>query len=527
MGRVEIEHLMEQKPQLRDKLFARGFLFTNETVDSEAYPFYGLWEKVNICGATLLVSHQQSLYIHRNSEYTMILVGHAYNPFTMESSENTIIKELCSLFGEQREKFMERFNQLTGVFALMVMHKEIVEIYGDCAGMQAIYYGYVSGKLYISSHMQLIGDLCDLRPTDYVLDLIQYRFFKFYGAYLPANISKYNEIKRVTPNTKVCCRENEAKIERFYPTAAITIVDGDDEYSRRISEICDILHKNMTLIAQKWRKPAISMTGGMDSKATVAASNGLNSSFLYFSYDSMRGERVDADAAHKIAEALNVEHRIDVILDNDSLFCDLGSVKAILEHNNGYIGKNNPNDIRKRIYYAQEKRFDIEVKSWVSEIGRANYYKKFGRKKMPYRLSPRQMSCLYKLFINKRSLLKRTDNIFHSYIQETSSYEIFNFDASDMFLWEVRYGSWGGHVITDEHRFSFDITIPYNNRKLMELFLTLPLEKRISDQVHRDIVYYLDNRISETGIEITNYNETKKRMILEKMYFFFNTHAPF
>lgn len=46
-----------------------------------------------------------------------------------------------------------------------------------------------------------------------------------------------------------------------------------------------------------------------------------------------------------------------------------------------------------------------------------------------------------------------------------------------MYLWEFRYGSWGGLVITSEHRVSYDITIPYNNRLLMELFLKLPLEK--------------------------------------------------
>lgn len=45
-----------------------------------------------------------------------------------------------------------------------------------------------------------------------------------------------------------------------------------------------------------------------------------------------------------------------------------------------------------------------------------------------------------------------------------------------MYLWEMRYGGWGGLKITAEHRISYDITIPYNNRLLMELFLRLPLE---------------------------------------------------
>lgn len=96
-----------------------------------------------------------------------------------------------------------------------------------------------------------------------------------------------------------------------------------------------------------------------------------------------------------------------------------------------------------------------------------------------------------------------------------------------MYLWEFRYGSWGGMVITSEHRVSYDITIPYNNRKLMELFLSLPLEKRISDAPHYDLIKYMNPVIDRVGITVTNYNETKKRMYLEKIYYDLNNLLPF
>lgn len=95
-----------------------------------------------------------------------------------------------------------------------------------------------------------------------------------------------------------------------------------------------------------------------------------------------------------------------------------------------------------------------------------------------------------------------------------------------MFLWEVRYGSWGGQVITSEHKYSYDITIPYNNRNLIELLLSLPLEKRINDQVHQDLIACMNPLIDQTGITITNYNETSVRMWKEKLYYLVNTHIP-
>ena len=96
-----------------------------------------------------------------------------------------------------------------------------------------------------------------------------------------------------------------------------------------------------------------------------------------------------------------------------------------------------------------------------------------------------------------------------------------------MYLWETRYGGWGGLKITAEHRISYDITIPYNNRLLMELFLRLPLEKRIADIPHYDVIRKMNPMIDRLGITVTNYNETERRMHCERIYYLVNTHLPF
>lgn len=56
----------------------------------------------------------------------------------------------------------------------------------------------------------------------------------------------------------------------------------------------------MRLISEKWDHPSISMTGGMDSKTTLACANGLYDQFRYYSYISMYGDKPDADAAAKL-----------------------------------------------------------------------------------------------------------------------------------------------------------------------------------------------------------------------------------
>ena len=59
------------------------------------------------------------------------------------------------------------------------------------------------------------------------------------------------------------------------------------------------------------------MTGGCDSKTTLACANGLYDRFSYFSYSSSDSEKVDAEAAAKICAALNLDHKIYWIPESD------------------------------------------------------------------------------------------------------------------------------------------------------------------------------------------------------------------
>lgn len=520
----EVRKITDDSPLFRDVLFARGYLFTDADIDTEAFPFYGAWQREEVAGYCLLTHPKIKHYIYKAGEETFVLIGHAYNPFDGLWNETDI---LCK-YAESEDR-IAYFNQWTGLFTLIVVKKNDIEVWGDCAGMQAAYYGLIANRVFISSHAQLIGDICGLEQSKYVQQLIQYRFWKMYGNFLPGDISQFDNVFRLVPNHSltISLPKKQCNVSRFYPSENLQMVETKQEYDCVIREIGHILYKNMELISKKWNSPAISMTGGMDSKTTVACTNGLYDRFKYYSYISMYGDKPDAEAAKAIANAIGVTHITYSISENDDDFPDIDSMRAVMEHNLGDIGSVNSNDVRKRLFFLNTQEFDVEVKSWVSEIGRANYYKKFGVKKMPYRLSPRQMTSMYKFFTYNRATALETDRIFQRYIEKMHSNDIFNLDSSDMYLWEFRYGSWGGLTITSEHRVSYDITIPFNNRLLMEMFLRLPLEKRIEDIPHYDVIRTMNAEIDRLGITVTNYNETKKRMYCEKAYYFVHSALPF
>lgn len=517
MRKEDIQKLLDEHKDLKNKLFCRGYVLTDSSINDCEYPFYGLWSKEKIGAYTLLVSNKQHYYIYEGLKGVWILVGHAYNPFTMDFDEAVILKRMDEYEGD----FIEILNDLTGVFTLHIIKDGNVKVYGDATGMQTTFLGIVNGKIWISSHTNLIGDLCNLTWDPYVRELVRYKFFNLLGNYLPGDLTPFNQIKRLSPNFYAFLGCGKLIIRRFYTPKCLAVSKEDI-----INRVSTILHHNLELIAAKWKKPAISCTGGCDSKTTLACTIGLYDKFRYFSYISNDSEKVDAEAAKTIVNTLGYEHTIYVIPKTDEAFIDLDATRDILMWNGSNLGANNSNDVRKRKFFEDTKDFDVEVKSWASEIGRAYYSKRFAnRVDFGQRPSPRKCTAMYKFFLHNRSLVRKTDKVFENWLEFYFQQDMESpIDWQEQLFWEFRVPSWNGLVITGEHRYSFDITVPYNNRRLLELLVSAPIKDRIDDTIYTLIRKKMNPEIDKTGIAVTNIKHTSNRAKMENLYYWLMTH---
>lgn len=524
MEKKNIAKIIEKTPALKDKLYARGFLFTDDHANLSAYPFYGQWQSENIGGFSLLVAQRQTYYVHEKSPNTMILIGHAYDPLDMLSDENVILSRLCASFCEDRNRFFDLLNQLTGVFTLICLTDHSVFVVGDATCMQTTFYTLHRGKIYISSHTNLLGDLLNLQWDPYIERLTRYPFFKLLGNSLPGDLTQFQEVKRLVPNHVVTFADASIHVRRFFWPQKQHLSNSQIE-----QEVAVLLHSNLELISQKWARPAISMTGGCDSKTTLACANGLYDRFSYFSYVSSESENVDAVAAHKICKDLGLKHTIYQIPEEDDRFPMIDEAQAVLDCNTGSIIPTLRNEVRKRCFFADTKDFDIEVKSWASEIGRAYYSKRFnGKTNFGKKPSARVCTTLYKFFLHNRKLVRETDMVFKEYLNQF--FEQANADPvewQEQFFWEFRVASWNALVITGEHRYSFDITIPYNNRKILCLLLSAPIKDRIKDTIYSGIRTLMNPSIDQTGISVVNLKHTKMREKFENIYFLLHSKVPF
>lgn len=511
------------------KLYNRGFIFVKSEKLTKSGPLELLvrtgWTKLSVNKSFLYIHPLQNGYIESDRDTSLVMIGHAYNPFTGVFSEQDIVRSLYEKLSEGRTgEFWREVNELTGLFVILYIRTDRIYLVGDAAGMQSAFYSQNGKDTVIASHSNLIGDLLDLKWDPYITELVNYRFFPLLGNALPGDLTQFSQVKRLVPNHYVIFPENHKPVVRRFFTPSLQKL-SDPEIVEKVSSL---MHENMRLIAKKWKRPAISMTGGCDSRTTLACTSGLYDSFCYFSYISSDAEKVDAEAAHEICRRMGFEHTIYRIPDEDDAFGNLEVVRETLFINTGSIRRNNPNDVRKRAFFAELHDFDVEVKSWASEIGRAYYSKRFhGRKEFGRVPSPRRCTTLYKFFLHNRSLVRKTDRVFADYLKKYFRPAEQNpLPWQEQFFWEFRVPSWNGRMITGEHRYSYDITIPYNNRLILEMLLSTSLENRLHDVLYQEIRQLMNPELDKTEIEVRNLNHTEKRAKLEDLYYCLHSRLP-
>ena len=527
ISKEEMRKTLDERQDLQKYLFIRGFLISEKEINNSGFPFYSNWKGVNKNGFWFYTHNlTDCTYYEDENGRLFFIMGHAYNPFTMEIDENKILERIATAFGT--EEYFEKINELTGVFVLGTCLNGKIEMLVDPSGMQSACYGEVNGTFYISSHPQLIGDVEELQMDDFVKELVNYKWYRrVMGPYLPGDLTPFFSVKRIVPNIYYkYSRVDNLSHKRFWPLKSVDCATSEEEYQKTIETAATILKNNLELISKKWKSPWISLTGGIDSNTTFAAANGNYEKFQTFSYLSAEKEVPDVEAAKVIANKFNVKHNLyNIPKENDELI-DYEIKLAILRHNSGYIAERYDNESRKRLYLEQNCKCDVEVKSWTSETIRGYWYKHYNRKKMP-KLSAKLYRNLYKIFTTNRKLAKKIDKLFIEYIEKFEYEKIPQiFTPADMHYNEVTWGSWGGLNIS-EMKYCFNITIPYNNRLFLQELFKVPLKDRISDKHHLDMKKFLNKEFYDMNIRVVNMKETKFRANALNFIFTINSILPF
>ena len=234
MKRAEFINMLEKNPQLKKDLFIRGFLITDKRIkDTSTFPFYGNWKIKESSGYYFMAHNLTGMHLYVTEEgNTFFIMGHAYNPFTKEYEEEKILAHIAEAYGTS--EYMERVNDITGVFVYGSIVNGRLEYLVDPSGMQSACYGKLEENFYLSSHPQLIGDLCYLKMDDFVKELIQYKWYgRVMGPYLPGDLTSFSEVKRIVPSI-LYRYDGKVSHKRYWPLKDMKMATEEKEYRKII-----------------------------------------------------------------------------------------------------------------------------------------------------------------------------------------------------------------------------------------------------------------------------------------------------
>ena len=518
----EIQKELNKNPEYRDVLFRRGYLFTDRKLENTSdYPFYGQWQELQAGKYRLYVHNAQTVYSYREDDTQVLLVGHAYNPFDMQCDEQILCQDLLAAGKISQEAYFDKVSELTGLHIIIRVQGDDVTVSQDACSLTGCYFGKIGEHMYISEHPQLVADILDLKMDPKVEKLVSSKCYNIGNRHLPGNLTPYQELKRLGANT--CLRyQNDFEIQRFYPIRPHPEFKTAEEQEKAVAEIGRLMHNGIECCSKKWDKKAISLTGGTDSKTTLSCASGLYDKFSYFSFYSKPQELVDAEGAKKLCGQLGLEHTFYPIPEKNEDIKDFEFLKKLLQHNTNYIVNLADNEIRKYIFLRQLNAYDVELKSWASEVARVFFERKY-QLKMPERLHERHGSIFQTRYFGHPGLLRWSDRAYYRFLREIKlDKPLYNYEHTDLFYWEIRMGCWGV-TVTSSQQVYHRVTMPMNNRKILELFLSFPHEMRKTDSVHKNVMQYMEPKVVEAEVEIQNLYFHSYRIWLEKIYFLWRT----
>ncbi len=451
-------------------LFKRGFIISqnrqDKYLDSLGKNIKTKWLRKKIGSYYYYNDPDVEILSYKENNNFITLLGTLIDPVNNAGDSEKIIENLLSFFLKNETDFFNYLDYLSGRFLLLIEADNKKIVLHDASGINAVFYNDLDDEVIISSHTQIIAEIKNYKITGEREKLINSKEFKSKTCYMPGLFTPYKEISILSPNTLI--ELNEKKIKRFFPRERLKKQKINEKL---IKEISNILSNTIELLAKKY-KLAVSLTGGIDSRMTLASSKKVKDKIIYFTYtfDNDKGHNEDIELASKVSEIAGIWH--------EKYFIESEKYTDYLKtfnRNSAYLRSENQG----KLAYAIFQKFPkgrMHVKSTVSEIAEGFYLRHYPPI-MPFKFLLKYiLSSVYRT--NKFSGF--THQAFKEFIKKTDFSKIikYNYNYYDMFYWEHRNGCWQS-LQNQDFNIVHDIFIIYNNRYLLKKLLSVSINNRI------------------------------------------------
>lgn len=405
----------------------------------------------------LAVHPKTQIAVVHNLVESLAVLGEAVHPELPHLDLQGIANHLS---GNSRTR-QEEIDKLVGRFALIQGGRGgDLRIQTDAIAMRTVFFSLSDHGVIAGSHAKLV---VEARPGGKTRNK-----FRFRWGY-PGLNTPYASVYRLPPNCELSLVRGS--LHRFFPGSAIPETDIEEAWNIAFNRASATIRA----LADR-RKLLLSLSAGLDTRTTLAASRDSWSQLTFFTYNGgVPKDRVDADVAAALAKTLRLRH---VFVD----YSGPASNKAVSR----ILSENSFASHKPKVACAYHRLFGehafLHIRSNLLELGRSNLFYKFAKRRgMSGPCTAQSMGDIYTLAA-KLDTSKSAHVIpaFEHYIAATDYADtVGKVSPWDMYFVEHRMGAWHAGVLL-ESDVSFDTVIAFNSREVIRHFMGVPQEARCS-----------------------------------------------
>ncbi|QRQ79972.1 asparagine synthetase B family protein [Glutamicibacter protophormiae] len=459
-------------------LYPRGFLYTKEHVnvpsDLERFTAH------HTSQGRFLIAPETEAEILDDSELVVALIGHAQYVSPTGSENSGDIRVIC---GALRQRWIDSgapgvekyLYDLGGRYVLFILDGEHQYVYHDAHGMRSVYYAI--DRTMVSSHDRMLADL------------MHASFEKASLAALPVSLrwrfSRYQGIKALIPNHRLSLRDSSE--ERYFPKQQNPYRAVNE--TERLDLAQDLWRELVRLLSAD-REVALSLTGGLDSRTSLAMTREIWDRVKTFTYTAVprsdspwsRSIYKDEVIVKQILDAVNVEH---TLLRRDK-------APALSEEEQRVLAKNTAGQHGPWLLKLYQQAFPgnrtMHLRANLHETGR-NYFHRYRSVRDP--LGGLRKLLREQTLVKSPALAARLEVIMAEHEEQIEMGGYGNlprdYEVLDMYYWEIRQGRWFSEVF-NETDCAFETGIPFNHRRLIDLALSFPANQRRDGYFFRELI---------------------------------------
>lgn len=496
---------------LTDLLYCRQFVLSPKKID-----FFPLksWKYTSIGDSFHVYSHPYLLTTQvQKGKIQLTLLGYIIDPNKPFKNNKEVLEDLVEGAVSVKDILVSQ-EVLSGRYIIIVSKNDETLLFNDACGLrQAYYYINRESQIWCSSQPNLLSELIELEPDDFIVENFAKKvFIKQKEYFWPGSLSEYSGLKKLLPNHFLDL--NNGEVLRFFPRKPIVEISLQDG----VSKASILLRKIMQSAIARF-PIAMPLTAGFDSRTILSACKGFKEEIFYYTllYPPNKLKSPDIVIPKRILAGLGLNHSIiDCTEPMKEWFADI--YKKNVSYAHSYWG-----DIAFGMYgkYPEDK---VCIKGNCSEVARCGYVRtnpdlRVYYEEKDYNKKENIIISLSNLFWDKSSIAVK---VINEWLKDVKNIESdFNFHLLDLFLWEHDMGNWQAMSQLEWDIVQESFT-PFNNRALLSILLSVNYKYRIEPdyKLYREIINNLWPELLKNPINPLTLKESTLnivRRLLKKM----------